>query len=202
MIKPHLTLALVGLLTVSGPVFMQVQAQVRQFDVGIARANAGFTIPVAPGNDQDSTLYLDPGRSQPGVLAVSEDLFDNNGNLLIPEGSQVRGTFQPVKGGLRFVANSLVIRGRSYPIRATSKTINDQKDPREYAGGALAGDAAIGAGGGALLGALTGGVSLGGVLAGAAAGVAVGNVTAPQVVVIDQSNPVVIRLQNSLTVRN
>jgi hypothetical protein len=196
MKKMLFTLSLLGLLS-TAPVF----AQTRQFNVGIARVNAGLSIPIAPSDDQ-GTLYLEPGRSQPGVLAIADDIYDANGNLAIPEGSEVRGNFQPVKGGLRFVADAVIIRGRPYPIRAISKTIRDQKDPREYSGGALAGDAAIGAGGGALLGALTGGVNLGTVLGGLAAGVAVGNITAPQVVVIDQNNPVTLKLQTSLAVRN
>lgn len=190
---------LLGLLTCTPP---SAVAQTRQFNVGIARINSGTTIPVQPSSDGDDTLYLDPGKAVSGSLTAAEDVFDSSGNLAIPEGSVVEGTYQPVKGGLKFYAKTLVVRGIRYPLKATSKLIRDQKDPREYSTGALAGDAAIGAAGGALIGALTGGVNLGGTLAGAAAGAAVGNITAPQVVVIGTNNPIELRVQSSLTVRN
>ncbi|WP_218082622.1 hypothetical protein [Anthocerotibacter panamensis] len=201
MNRSLLSIALAGVLvTGSLVVIPAATAQTRQFNVGVTRISAGKQISVTPPSDED-TLFLDPGRTRQYSMTVSEDLYDGDDNLAIPEGSTVRGTFRPVKGGLRFYADAVVIRGRTYPLRAVSKIIHDQKDPRETGAGAIAGDAAIGAAGGALIGALTGGVSLGGTLVGAAAGAAVGNVTAPQVVVIDQANPIDLKLQNSLTIR-
>jgi hypothetical protein len=171
-------------------------AQTRHLSAGVVRISAGKEIPVASAED---TFYLNSDKTYRRSLAISEDIYDQNGNLAIPEGSTVSGVFKPVRGGLKFYADSLETHGNRYRIRATSQTIHDQKDPRYYQPGAIAGHAALGAGGGALIGLLTGGVSTGGVLAGAAAGAVVGNVTAPQVVVIDDNHPVTLRLQSSVT---
>ncbi|WP_287128463.1 hypothetical protein [Candidatus Cyanaurora vandensis] len=201
MRNPLSSAILAGLVALGS--FTPVLAQNREFNVGIARVSSGTIIPVAASTEEgDDTLYLDPGKSRSASLLSTEDVYDANGNLAIPEGSEVRGTFKPVKGGLKFVADSIRVRGRSYPLQASTKVIRDEKDPREYGAGAIAGDAALGAAGGALIGALTGGVSLGGTLAGAAVGAGVGNVTAPQVVVVSPSNPVELRVQSPFTVRN
>lgn len=171
----------------------------RQFNVGVARLAAGTTISVGPDSQQGS-LFLDPGRDQPGTLLIAEDVLDANGNLAIPAGAEVRGNFRRVKGGLKFVADSANINGRYYSMRASSKTLRDVKDPRETGGGAIAGDAALGAAGGALIGSLFGNAGTG-AIGGAIAGTVVGNTTAPQVVVIDNNNPIDLRLEAPLSLR-
>jgi hypothetical protein len=175
------------------------QANNRRFSVGVARLEQGAAVPVAaPSN---STQYLDPGRDANASLVISQDVMDNRGGIVLPKGSEVRGRFAPVNGGLKFLADGVLINGQYTSLRASSDVIPDEKDPREYEGGAIAGDAGIGAASGALLGALTGGVSLGGVLGGAAAGVIVGNVTAPRVVVVRPDRSVNLRLDAPVAIR-
>jgi hypothetical protein len=175
------------------------QANNRRFNVGVARLEQGAAVPVAaPAN---TAQYLDPGRDANASLVVSQDVLDNRGGIVLPKGSEVRGRFAPVPGGLKFVADGVLLNGQYNSVRASSDLIPDEKDPREYEGGAIAGDAGIGAAGGALLGALTGGVSLGGVLGGAAAGVLVGNVTAPRVVVVRPDRSINLRLDAPVAIR-
>jgi hypothetical protein len=175
------------------------QVNNRRFDVGVARLEAGAAVPVAaPAN---STQYLDPGKDANATLVTSQDVVDNRGSVALPKGSEVRGRFSPVPGGLKFFADGVVINGQYTSLRASSDMIPDEKDPREYEGGAIAGDAAIGAAGGALLGAVTGGVSLGGLLGGAAAGVIVGNVTAPRVVVVRPDRSLNLKLDAPVAIR-
>jgi hypothetical protein len=175
------------------------QSSNRRFNVGVARLEQGSAVPVAaPAN---ATQFLDPGRDANASLVVSQDVLDNRGGVVLPKGSEVRGRFAPVAGGLKFVADGVLLNGQYTSVRASSDVIPDEKDPREYEGGAIAGDAGIGAAGGALLGALTGGVSLGGVLGGAAAGVLVGNVTAPRVVVVRPDRSINLRLDAPVAIR-
>ncbi|AGY59550.1 hypothetical protein [Gloeobacter kilaueensis] len=211
MNRSLLSLAVVGLVSATGA-FLPVQAQQysdyeynrgnnnsRQFNLGVARLAPGTTISVAPTTDQ-GTLYLNTDKSYPYSLIVAEDVYDGNGNVALPAGSEVRGTFRPAKGGLRFFADSANINGRFYTLRASSKTLKDVKDPRYQGGGKIAGDAAIGAAGGALLGWALGNPGLG-AIAGGVGGAAIGNVTAPQVVVVDDNSPIDLRLEAPLSLR-
>ncbi len=173
---------------------------VRTFDVGIARVAANTYIPATLSQNQGE-MFLDPGDERVSSMYTAYDVYDSNNQMAIPRGSEIRGRFTPVRGGLKFVADSVVIRGQFYTVQASSDVLPDEKDPREYGAGAIAGDAAIGAGAGALIGALTGGVSWGGILGGAAASGILGNVTAPRVVVVRPDRPLNIRLDAPLSVR-
>jgi len=173
--------------------------QNRQFSVGIARLAAGTTLPVAPTSDQGA-LYLNTDKAYPGTLVLADDVYDSNGNIALPAGTEVRGTFRPVRGGQRFFADSAIINGRIYTLRASSRTLKDVKDPRYQGGGKIAGDVAIGAAGGALIGSIFGNAGTGAIAGGVLAPV-VGNVTAPQVVVVDPNNPIDLRLEAPLTLR-
>ncbi len=173
---------------------------VRTFDVGISRvaANTIVSAGLAPNR---GTSYLDPNKESSASIFTAYDVYDDTNSVAIPKGSEVRGRFVPSRGGLKFLADAVVVRGQYYSVQASSDLIPDEKDPREYSTEAIAGDAVIGAGVGALLGALTGGVSLGGILGGAAASSIVGNVTAPSVVVVRPERPLNLRLDAPLTLR-
>jgi hypothetical protein len=175
------------------------QANNRRFSVGVVRLEQGTAVPVAaPAN---SAQYLDPGKDANSSLVISQDVLDNRGNIVLPKGSEVRGRFAPVPGGLKFLADGVLINGQYLSLRASSDMIPDEKDPREYSGGAIAGDAGIGAAGGALLSAIAGGVTWGAVLGGAAAGVLVGNVTAPRVVVVRPDRSINLSLDAPVVIR-
>jgi len=172
----------------------------RSFDVAVSRLAANTYLPSVPSPNQGA-LYLDPNGEKPVSVFTSNDIYDTNNQVAIPRGSEIRGRFTPVRGGLKFQADAVVVKGQYYPLQASSDTLFDEKDPREYSGEAIAGDALIGAGAGALLGALTGGISWGGLLGGAAASSLIGNVTAPRVVVVSPDRPLNIRLETPLTLR-
>jgi hypothetical protein len=180
--KALLTAAVVALTGIPLVAPTPVVAQ-QLFELGAYRLQQGTIIPVGSLNSE-APEYFYPDTVYPLELAVTQAIYDTQGRLVIPAGSRIYGQMEPAPGGSRFVGTSIVIGGRTYSLRASSNIIHDEKDPRQYSGDAIVGDAAIGAAAGALLGALTGGVSVGNVLGGAAAGVVVGNVTAPQVVVL------------------
>lgn len=159
-----------------------VMAQ-QQFELGASQLQQGTILPVTSRFSEEAQ-YFAPDGVHSFTVVVSQNIFDLNGRLMLPAGSLVYGQFQPVAGGLEFVANSMEVSGRTFPLQASSGLINDEKDPREFSTESIAGDTAIGATAGAILGILTGGMSTAGVIGGAAAGVTIGNVTAPQVVVI------------------
>ena len=139
------------------------------------------TIPTS--SIQQSTLYLNSDRAYSYNLEVERPTTVNGINL--PTGAEIQGQYEPAEGGLRYVADSVVIGGNVYDLNATSGVIEDVKDPRDTRTGSIAEDAGIGAAGGLILGEVLGDAGLAGALGGAAAGATVGNVTADRVVVVE-----------------
>ena len=168
------------------------------FELGTYRLEQGTIIPVG-SLSSEGPQYFYPDTVYPLEVAVTQDIFDGQGRLVIPAGSRVFGQMEPAPGGSRFVATSIVVGGRTYSLRAVSNILHDEKDPRQYSAEAIAQDAAIGAAAGTILGAITGRVSAGNVLGGAVAGVVVGNVTAPQVVVLRPGQSFNLTLEAPLT---
>ncbi|MBD2258493.1 hypothetical protein [Pseudanabaena sp. FACHB-2040] len=169
-----------------------VQAQTRpnqpaifvQTPTGPVRATLGGDKPLYLNND---TTYEYTLRTEVATSA--------NG-ITWPVGTLIRGQFEPVQGGLRYVATSAEVNGRVVTLRAVSDTLHDVKDPRETGAGAILTDAAIGAAGGAVIGGiLGGGIGIGEVIGGAAAGAVIGNVTAQRVVVIEPNQSIVLTPQ-------
>lgn len=142
----------------------------------------------------DKTLYLGNGDVVEQSLRVNSPTTFNG--VSIPAGSVIRGQFEPVTGGLRYVATGVQVGSRVYTLRALSDVLHDVKDPRETSSGAIFGDAAIGAAGGALATEVFGDASLGAIVGGAAAGVIVGNVTAQRVVVVEPNQAIPLQLQS------
>ncbi len=195
--KAILTAAIVGLAAIPSLTPLPVVAQ-PLFELGAYRLEQGTIIPVG-SLSSEGPQYFYPDTIYPLEVAVTQNIFDNQGRLVIPAGSRIFGQMEPAPGGSRFVATSIVLGGRTYSLRAVSNILHDEKDPRQYSAEAIAQDAAIGAVAGTLLGAITGGVSAGNVLGGAAAGVVVGNVTAPQVVVLRPGQSFNLTLEAPLT---
>jgi hypothetical protein len=156
-------------------------------------------IPVAA--PADSTQYLDPGKDASASLVVSQDVLDNRGGIVLPKGAEVRGRFAPVPGGLKFLADEVLINGQYTSLRASSDMIRDERDIREDSGRAVARDSATRVVGGALSGAFTGGVDWGGILGGTAAGVIMQNATAPRVVVVRPDRSINLRLDAPFSIR-
>lgn len=139
---------------------------------------------------EDETLYLDKDEVHEYTLRLEDRVAV--GDRFLPAGSLIRGQFEPVDGGLRYVANSVEVGDRIVDLDAVSETLSDQKDPRQTDAGDIIEDAAIGAAGGLIIGEVLGDVDFLEILGGAAAGVVVGNVTAQNVVVIEPDQPILL----------
>ncbi len=158
-------------------------ARGQSFDLGTVEIQQGTILSVSPAGAGGPQFFNSDTVAAFNVV-LDQALYDDLGQLLLPAGSKFYGRIQPAPGGVEFVAQTLVVNGRSYSIAARSAILPDQKDPRQYTPESIIGDGAIGAAAGAVLGIVTGGVGLTGVLGGAASGVVVGNVTANQTVVL------------------
>lgn len=183
MVLRSLTLA-VGIWSLTAMGSPRVEAQPSQpFNLGTVEIQQGTVLPVTSSTSAQAQYFASDSVA-PLTVVVSQAVFDANGDLLLPAGSRIYGQMQPAPGGVEFIANSLVVEGRHYSIVARSPILHDVKDPRQYASGAILGDATLGAMAGVLFGAATGGLGAANVLGGAAAGVVTGNVTANRTVVL------------------
>jgi len=156
-------------------------------------------ITINADSNTDETLYLNNDAVREHSLRLREVTRWNG--VTLPAGSIIRGQFEPIEGGLQYVATSVEVRDSQRPARifsltALSDPLHDVKDPRETNTGAILTDAAIGAAGGAVIGEIFGDIDLLEVLGGAAAGAAVGNVTAQRVVVIEPGQIISLRTQS------
>ncbi len=133
--------------------------------VGPTEINTSRTGLIPAGQELDVRLQT-PLSSE---SATPEQRFEattavdvtQNGVVLIPAGSVVRGVVTDVKrpgridrvGSLTLSFDQITVRGRSYPIRAMATQIFESRGIRDEAG-----TAGVGAGAGAILGGLLGGV--------------------------------------------
>jgi hypothetical protein len=126
------------------------------------------------------------------TLTVAANIRDRSGRIIIPYGSPIGGQIQPAeqKQGSRFVANTIVINGTSYPLRANSKVVNTTETVSEGASAAeILGGAAAGAAAASVIAAVTGNKSisavevLGGAGLGALAGWIIGSGSAELIVI-------------------
>jgi len=145
-------------------------------------------------------LYLGKHETRPVSFTLTAPLLDRNGMIVVPTGSVVEGQFQPAPGGSQFVARSVVVNGRSFPLHAQSEVIRSQKDPRQTTGEAILGHSLMGAGVGVLLGGFTGDgvVATEEVLGAAALGAVIGNVSATEMVVVRPNQPMNLTVTQDL----
>lgn len=145
------------------------------------------------------------GETRDLTLALDQPIYSASGQAVFPAGSLIKGQIVPEKGGGVFVASSISTNSVERALAAKSSTLHDVKDPRQISAGAIAQDAAIGAGGGIILGQVFGEVfgrrriTIPQVLGGAAAGVVVGNVTAPRAVVVQPNAAINLTLSADLS---
>lgn len=118
-------------------------------------------------------LVLKPGVAQQEVLLLQTEVRDRNGAVVIPRGAQVIGRFESDRGGSRFIAQAISLRGQNVPFAAKSTALDGKLQVSEDK---VVKHSALGA----IAGALVGGVSGGDILGGAAAGAAVTYLTAPK----------------------
>ena len=163
-------------ITISTPVMAKEEPYIEQLISQSSQVilTAGTTIPVR--YDAAETIVITPKETVPVTLLVAKNIRSNQGSILIPKNSQIKGELKPVSGGTQFLSKELILSNsnQSLPIDAVSeiiaetKTVNETTKPNVFKG------AAVGAGAGALLGGIFGGrLNLGTILGGAAgAGVA------------------------------
>jgi hypothetical protein len=71
------------------------------------------------------SVTVDVGQNQPYplTLPLTEAIADAQGNIIVPENTPVTINLEPTNGGVKIVAQSLVINGRIVAIQASSQTI-------------------------------------------------------------------------------
>ncbi|NEZ57941.1 hypothetical protein DXZ20_20295 [Leptolyngbyaceae cyanobacterium CCMR0081] len=178
--------ALISLGAIISPVLAQETTVEQTEPVIVAQTEQTLNTTVS----SDETLYLNKDEVHEYNLVLEDRT--SIGDRFLPEGSIIRGQFEPVDGGLRYVATSAEVGDRIFDIDATSETLADRKDPRQTDVGDIIEDAAIGAAGGLIVGEILGDIDFLEILGGAAAGVVVGNVTAPSVVVIEPDQSILL----------
>jgi hypothetical protein len=60
------------------------------------------------------------------TLRTAQPVYDQNGSEVAPENSLITARLKPVKGGVEIVADSILIRGRVIPLRASSVVVIGQ----------------------------------------------------------------------------
>ncbi|MBD1847099.1 hypothetical protein H6F89_27585 [Cyanobacteria bacterium FACHB-63] len=170
---------------------------------GAVRIPANTTLRLAY-RDAEKILVA-PNERLPITLTIPNNVRTSNGALLIPAGSQVKGEFQPVSGGTRFVANTLVLtNGSQVALDAQTDVISRTEEIRRGVNSdAILKGAAIGSGAAAIISAVTGNrrVSLGKVLIGTGAGALGGLIfgrNTNQVISVNSQSDLNLRLNSSL----
>lgn len=167
---------------------------------------AGTLIPVT--YNQAEKIVVAPDETMTLTLEVAEDIFSDQGVILVPAGSEVYGQLEPVSGGTQFVASTLILPNRlRIPMQATSEAIaKTESVDRGIRGTTVLQGAAVGAGAATLISAITGDRAiateevLGGAGLGALAGVLFGRRQA-KVVVIDPQTDLNLTLNSDLAIR-
>jgi hypothetical protein len=159
--------------------------------VSLTSSTPGVVLPAGtvlnvryPGS---GVLKLQANKPRQEVLLLQNEIRDRAGNLIIPLGSQVYGRFETN----RFVAQSIVIQGRSFPFVAQSDSLDGT---RQVSDRALIRNSGIGAVAGALLGGLSGGTVVGG----AAVGAGITYATAPKPATIQPGQIFQVQLTEDL----
>lgn len=174
----------------------------------------GTTIPLTVYRE----FTFQPYQAINSNLEVSDPVTDDRGNVVIPAGSTVWGSFVPVieqeevensRGdtqledkllGNRFVANRLTIGSATYLLQGNSEILPTSLDPNADLGTVALRGAGYGALGGLALGVLTGGLAAP-LLAGSVAGAAAGSTNVDQVVTLAPNTVIPVTLTGDLILR-
>ncbi|MGA7934838.1 MAG: S-layer homology domain-containing protein [Kovacikia sp.] len=139
---------------------------------------AGTPIPARYEGGDRVVLGRNEPQSVPVTLKIPQNIVTNQGQVLIPAGSDVAGQLQTVQGGAQFIANEIILPdGRRLPFSATSDLLNNfYVARREPSTGRIILGTLVGAGAGAGVAAVTGDrhIEAWEVLTGAAAGALAG----------------------------
>lgn len=166
-------------------------------------------------------ITFQPYQAINSHLEVSDPVVDRFGQVVIPAGSVVWGTFEPVyqevdplqrvEGeqanprqrivGSRFVANRITIGSSTYFIRGRSPLLPVGLDRSADVGKTVVRGAGYGAAGGLALGLLTGGIGFLPILAGGMVGAAAGSTNIDRVVTLQPNTRVEVELADSLIIQ-
>jgi hypothetical protein len=170
------------------PIFISTPANA-QYRIGQPRNNRDFNynreITIQSGAfiptkyDKDKILVA-RDESVDVTLTVPDNVIDSRGNILIPNGSKIKGRIQPAttrsQKGAQFIAREIEFpSGRKQDLYAESNIVTrTEKITRGSNTGQVLTDAAYGAGAAALIGLITGNkkIELGELLAGGGVGAA------------------------------
>ncbi|MFS8776036.1 hypothetical protein NW806_06945 [Synechococcus sp. W65.1] len=165
-------------------------------------------------------ITFQPYQAISAHLEVAEPVVDRFGQVVIPPGSVVWGTFEPVyqelklssrevEGassqervvGSRFVAHRLTIGSSTYLVRGQSSLLPVGLDRNTDMGTTVARGAGYGAAGGLALGVLTGGWGFLPILAGSLVGAAASATNIDRVVTLQPNTLVELELTDSLIIQ-
>jgi hypothetical protein len=79
-------------------------------------------------SEQQKTVYLNSDRVYSYNLTAADKVtIDGIG---IPNGATIVGSYEPAKGGMCYVARTLIYNNRTFRIHAASEVFPEVKDPR------------------------------------------------------------------------
>ncbi|WP_013322739.1 hypothetical protein [Gloeothece verrucosa] len=100
------------------PVYHQRNSLIGQRQIAIP---AGTRIAVR--HEDAKKIIVSKDETVPVTLQVAYNITDNNGAVLVPAGSEIKGQIEPAGNGSQFVAQELIINNQSYEIDATSRVV-------------------------------------------------------------------------------
>ena len=103
------------------PAAAQVQNRFPQRERQNLVVAPGTSIPVR--YDKEKIVVM-PDERMPITLTVASDITNNEGRVVIPQGSKITGDIQPVSGGSRFVAREVTIYRRLADKQSTPFSIS------------------------------------------------------------------------------
>lgn len=164
----------------------------------------GTTIPVR--YDKSDKILVTPDEKAPLTLTVAANITTNDGQVLIPAGTQISGQLQPASGGSQFVAQEIVLNGQRVPLSASSQVITKTETIRKgVTVGNVLRNAVYGAAAAAAVSAVTGDRAiateevLGGAGIGSLLGLFLGRESV-NLIVVEPDTDLNLTLTNSLTV--
>lgn len=120
---------------------------------------SGVKFPVTYEKDK---IIVTPDETTSLTVKIARNIIDRNGNILIPQGSEIKGQVEPAnrdsQKGARFVTQELIFpNGNRYTIDATSQTSTRTETISKGTNtGKILTDAAVGAGAASIIGLITG----------------------------------------------
>ncbi|MEP0910514.1 AMIN domain-containing protein [Leptolyngbya sp. GB1-A1] len=143
----------------------------------------------------EETLNLSSDYPLQEVLVVDRDVRNQEGQIIVPAGSQVIGRFETGSSGSEFIAQAISIDGESFLLNGRSNKLSGD---RQLSSNQMMQNSAVGAVAGTLLGAVTGVGLIAGIAAGATTSAATTYLTAPQPAIIEPNRVVEVRLFEDL----